>query len=147
MNEKLASAKGSCFCGIRHVAAMCIPVQRPGLLNHLPRNIHAYTRSKARRQGLRYPANAAPKVQGFAAVIGSETNTAEMMQNGLYLSFPRGHKLRYLPFAIYPAVVGENSEEGITLSERFPIAFKRLEIHHAFLRIPVMEPRAGAPPR
>src|ERR1700691_204483 len=126
---------------------MCIPVQRPGPINHLPRNIHAYTRSKARRQGLRYPANAAPKVQGFAAVIGSATNTVEMMHYGLYLGFPRGHKLRYLPFAIYAAVVGENGEEGISLRERFPIALKSLEIHHEFPRSPVTESRAGAPLR
>ena len=148
VDEREAGVReGQLFPGIRQVAAMCIPVQRPGLVNHLPRNIHAYTRGKARRQGLRYPANAAAKVQRFAGVIGDAANTGEMMHDGLYLGVPSGHKLRHIPFATCPAVVGENGEKGIALSQRFPIVFKPLEIHHAFLRIPVTEPRAGAPRR
>ncbi len=75
VDEREAGVReGQLLCGIRHVTAMCIPVQRLGLVNHLLGNIHAYTRGKARRQGLRYPANTAPKVQSLAGVIGNAAN-------------------------------------------------------------------------
>ena len=70
-----------------------------------------------------------------------------MIHNGLYFGLAGGHKFRYFPFATGPAMVGENGVQGIALSQRFPIVFKRLETHHSFLRIPVTEPRAGAQPR
>ena len=126
---------------------MCIPVQGPGLVNHLPRNVHAYTRGKARRQGLRYPANPAAKVQRLAGVIRNVADTGEVMHNGLYLGFASGHKLWYVPLATSPAVIGQNGVQGIALSQRFPIVSKRLETHHAFLRIPVNELHAGVPRR
>ena len=44
-------------------------------------------------------------------------------------------------------MIGENGEERISLSERFPIALKSLEIHHEFPHSPVTERRAGAPLR
>ena len=61
--------------GNSHVPAMCISIERFGLLNHLLRDINTNTRGKVLRERLRQPTNTASKIQCCTVGVGNAVDS------------------------------------------------------------------------